>query len=138
MHCAADESAARPALEVARIARTFGEAFRRAHKVTPDQAEVLRAILACRTPALGGHFHVVFTVPDVLHRLSVFRREPIFDLIFAAASQTLAELAKTHLAAELGMTMVLHTWTRDLRWHPHVHAIVTAGGLSLDAANWRA
>ena len=183
MLCAPAIAAARPEFEVADIVRDFGEAFRRTHVVTPDQAEVLRAIVACRTPALGGHldvcascglerpsynscrnrhcpkcqalaqaawvegreerilpvghFHTVFTVPDVLHRLAAFRREDVFDLLFRTAAETLRELAQRHLGAELGVTMVLHTWTRDLRFHPHVHAIVTAGGLALDGFEWR-
>ena len=83
-----------------------------------------------------GHFHVVFTVPDSLNRLTAYRREELFAVLFSAAAETLRELAATHLGAELGITMVLHTWTRDLRFHPHVHAIVTAGALSLDAERW--
>lgn len=85
-----------------------------------------------------GHFHIVFTVPDTLHRLAAFRREEVFAALFAAASETLVELAKTRLGVQLGFTMVLHTWTRDLRFHPHVHAIVSSGGLSLDGARWLA
>lgn len=184
MLCAAEASAARPALEVAEIVRDFGEAYRRLYRLTPEQAEVLRAIVACRTSALGGHldtcdtcdfsqpsynscrnrhcpkcqgaaqstwiderasrllpvghFHVVFTVPDVLHRLAAFRREEIFSALFSAASETLLELGFSRLGADLGFTMVLHTWTRDLRFHPHVHAIVSAGGLSTDGARWLA
>jgi hypothetical protein len=83
-----------------------------------------------------GHFHVVFTVPDGLHRLTAYRREELFAVLFSAAAETLRELAETHLGAELGITTVLHTWTRDLRFHPHVHAIVSAGGLSLDGERW--
>ena len=83
-----------------------------------------------------GHFHVVFTVPDVLHRLAAYRREEIFGALFASASATLLELGRSRLSSELGFTMVLHTWTRDLRFHPHVHAIVSAGGLALDGARW--
>jgi hypothetical protein len=184
MLCAAAPVAARPALEVADIVRDFGEAFRRSYTLTPDQAEVLRAIAACRTATLGGHldtcdgcgfsqpsynscrnrhcpkcqgsaqtawieerakrilpvghFHVVFTVPDTLHRLAAFRREELFGALFAAASQALLELGASRLGAKLGFTMVLHTWTRDLRFHPHVHAIVSSGGLSLDGARWLA
>jgi len=36
----------------------------------------------------------------------------------------------------LGITAVLHTWTRDLRFHPHLHCVVTGGGLALDAQRW--
>ena len=55
MLCAAQAPAARPVLEVADIVRDFGEAYRRSYPLTPDQAQVLRAIGACRTAALGGH-----------------------------------------------------------------------------------
>jgi len=84
------------------------------------------------------HFHVVFTVPAELHALARYRPTLVFDLLFAASAATLQELARDerHLGAELGVTSVLHTWTRDLRFHPHVHCIVTGGGLSLDGARW--
>ena len=83
-----------------------------------------------------GHFHVVFTVPSELHPLMAFRREELFGALFGAATQTLAELARTKLDATMGITAVLHTWTRELRFHPHVHCLVTAGGLSLDRSRW--
>jgi hypothetical protein len=82
------------------------------------------------------HFHVVFTIPSELHALARFRREEVFDVLFTAAARALLDLGRQRLAAELGATMVLHTWTRDLRFHPHVHAIVTGGGLSLDGTRW--
>lgn len=83
-----------------------------------------------------GHFHVVFTLPSELRKLARFLPTRIYGALFAAASETLAELAHDRLGATLGSTMVLHTWTRDLRFHPHVHAIVSAGGLALDGATW--
>ncbi len=83
-----------------------------------------------------GHFHIVFTVPDVLHRLAAFRREEIFGALFATASETLLELGVSRIDVALGFTMVLHTWTRDLRFHPHIHTLVAAGGLSLDGTRW--
>ena len=61
----------------------------------------------------------------------------MYGALFAAASATLVELGDTRLDARLGVTMVLHTWTRDLRFHPHVHAIVTAGGAARgDPTRW--
>ncbi len=83
------------------------------------------------------HFHVVFTLPSQLRGLAKFRPRELYDALFAAAAETLLELGQTRLSAKLGVTMVLHTWTRDLRLHPHVHAIVTAGGLSLEDARWK-
>jgi len=82
------------------------------------------------------HFHVVFTLPSELRSLSRFRRKAIFDALFHAASETLLELARSRLSADLGVTMLLHTWTRELAFHPHLHAIVTAGGLHQEQPRW--
>ncbi len=83
------------------------------------------------------HFHVVFTLPSQLRALAKYRPRELFGALFSAASATLLELGASRLKARLGVTMVLHTWTRDLRWHPHVHALVTAGGLALDGSSWK-
>ncbi len=78
------------------------------------------------------HFHGVFTPPSELRPLA--RRHPVevYTALFRAVSELLLELGRTRLNATLGLTMVLHTWTRDLRFHPHVHVLITAGGLSLN------
>lgn len=83
-------------------------------------------------------FHIVFTLPAELRVLAKLNRVQIFGLLFFAASETLLSLGRDpkRLGAELGITMVLHTWSRDLGFHPHVHAIVTGGGLSLDGTQW--
>jgi hypothetical protein len=83
-------------------------------------------------------FHVVFTLPSQLHPLVLANRATLFHLLLVAAADALKELAADprYLGAEVGITAVLHTWTRDLRFHPHVHAIVTGGGLALDGARW--
>jgi hypothetical protein len=85
------------------------------------------------------YFHVVFTVPDdLLNGLILRNRELFFDLLFKAGSQTLLELGADpkRLGAQLGLTCVLHTWTRDLRFHAHLHCIVTGGGLHPDGDRW--
>jgi Putative transposase/Transposase zinc-binding domain len=84
------------------------------------------------------HFHVVFTLPAELRALALVNREKVFDLLFASAAQTLLELGADpkRLGALLGITAVLHTWSRDLSFHPHVHCIVTGGGLSPDGTRW--
>jgi hypothetical protein len=85
------------------------------------------------------YFHVVFTVPDDLLNAIVLRnRRLFFDLLFTAGSQTLLELGADprRLGAQLGITIVLHTWTRDLRFHAHLHCIVTGGGLHPDGGRW--
>jgi len=94
--------------------------------------------IAARTERLLAvrHFHVVFTLPSQLRVLTKYRPRQLFAAHFASASATLLELGQSRFEARLGVTMVLHTWTRDLRFHPHVHAIVTAGGLALDRSRW--
>ena len=82
------------------------------------------------------HFHVVFTLPSELRPLAAFARRDVFDALFHAAARTLAAFARSRLSATLGATLVLHTWTRKLEFHPHVHAIVTGGGLTKDGARW--
>jgi hypothetical protein len=84
------------------------------------------------------HFHVVFTVPQELKPLALHNRVRFFELLFAAASRTLLELGRDprRLGARLGVTAVLHTWTRTLSFHPHVHCIVTGGGLAPEGTGW--
>jgi hypothetical protein len=84
------------------------------------------------------YFHVVFTLPAEMRPLAKWDARLIFDLLFRAASDTLLTLGRDsiRLDAQLGITAVLHTWTRDLQFHPHVHCIVTGGGLSSDRKAW--
>ena len=84
------------------------------------------------------YFHVVFTLPAELRALAQKASVPIFDLLFSAATKTLQELAadKKHLGAQLGITAILHTWTRELSFHPHLHCVVTGGGLTADGQRW--
>lgn len=82
------------------------------------------------------HFHVVFTLPAELRALAKANQEVVYALLFREAGRTLLELGETHLGATLGVTEVLHTWTRTLTYHPHVHCIVTGGGLSQDGLRW--
>jgi hypothetical protein len=90
-----------------------------------------------RLPAIH-YFHVVFTLPHELH--SICRQHPaeLYALGFEAASAALLELGRDpqRLGAQLGITAVLHTWTRKLHYHPHLHCVVTGGGLSLDQDRW--
>jgi hypothetical protein len=83
-------------------------------------------------------FHVVFTLPSELRGLVMGNREKLFNMLLASAAESLLELGRDPkwLGAELGVTSVLHTWTRALLFHPHVHCIVTGGGLSLDGQRW--
>jgi hypothetical protein len=147
--------------------------------------QVLKKILACRTPAMGGqlwacpdghgflyryhscndrhcplcgqtdaddwlqrqrarlllpvpYFLLTFTVPEQLRRFIRSHQQISLDLLFASSSQALQDLAANprRLAAQLGMLGVLHTWSRTLIFHPHIHFLVPGGGLSRDGRSW--
>ena len=167
---------------VAEVFRRHGPSYLCQHTLPPAQAKVLRAVIACRTAALGGHldvcldcghdhpsynscrdrhcptcqstqakrwlegrlarvlpthyFHAVFTLPEPLRAVALANPKIVYDLLFAAATDTLQELAATHLGAQLGITAVLHTWTREMLLHPHLHCVVTGGGLAMDGTRW--
>lgn len=85
------------------------------------------------------HYHVVFTLPHELTALWHDNRQWCADHLFKASAQTLKELLgdERYLGAEVGLLSALHTWGRTLSKHPHVHVLVTGGGLAQDGA-WRA
>jgi hypothetical protein len=84
------------------------------------------------------HFHVVFTLPVELRALVMRNRVTLFNLLFDRATATLLELGRDPkwLGGQLGITAVLHTWARDMSWHPHLHCVVTGGGLG-DKGRWK-
>jgi hypothetical protein len=85
-----------------------------------------------------GYFHVVFTVPDILNPVIYQNQEMMYNLLFRTVAETLQELSydKKYLGATIGFTSVLHTWGQNLMFHPHIHCIVPAGGLTGDG-KWR-
>jgi hypothetical protein len=84
------------------------------------------------------HFLVTFTLPEELRALARSNQKTIYNLLFRASSAALQQLARDprFVGGLIGMVGVLHTWTRQLLYHPHVHYIVTGGGLSA-AGSWR-
>lgn len=80
------------------------------------------------------YFLVTFTLPAQLRSLARSNQRTIYNLLFRAASQALLQLAQDprFCGGLIGMVGVLHTWTRALLYHPHVHFIVTGGGWSKD------
>lgn len=84
------------------------------------------------------YHHVVFTVPDTLHPLFLGNPKQAYALLFAAVAETLREVAlrPKNLGARIGFSAVLHTWTQTLLYHPHLHCIVTGGGLHADGTRW--
>lgn len=84
------------------------------------------------------HFHVVFTIPSCLHTLFYINQKNAYDLFFKASGNTLTQCAKNPklLGAQAGAVAILHTWGQALTYHPHIHMIVSAGGLSEDLMEW--
>ena len=85
------------------------------------------------------YYHVVFTLPGEVAQLAFYNKAQMYQLLFKAASKTLLTIAgdTRHLGAEVGTTMVLHTWGSAMMHHPHVHCIVPGGGLD-KAKQWKA
>ena len=159
--------------------------------IPPEQRDAARAILRCRTPALGGHlyrcdsdesragcgrehytyhscnhracpkcgfddnaawlakqqtrllpvpyFLVTFTVPQELRQPIRSAMKLWYGALLKQSAGALQDVAahEKYLGAELGVVAVLQTWTRDLRFHPHVHLLVPGAGLSADGLHWR-
>jgi hypothetical protein len=80
------------------------------------------------------HFHLVFTLPVELRFLAKQYPAKFYGAFFRAVTQTLLKLFRTRLKATPGLMLVLHTWTRELGFHPHLHVLATAGGLALDGS----
>ena len=147
-----------------------------------ERGRVVRDVIRCRTPLLGGHlqvcdqcgrekpfynscrnrhcpkcqsleqarwveaqqqqllpvpyFHLVFTVPTALHPLFLADRRGSYALLFQAAIETLHAVSQARLGATPGTIAVLHTWSQTLLFHPHLHCIVTGGGLNAARDGW--
>ena len=79
-----------------------------------------------------AHSHAVVTLPAQLRPIAHANRRKVFALLLRSSANSLLDLGKDpqRLGVQLGVTAVLHTWTRKLEFHPHVHCVVTAGGLA--------
>jgi hypothetical protein len=84
------------------------------------------------------YFHAVATVPSELHALFRGDQKSLYGLLMQVAAEALKELCvkKRHLGALPGILAVLHTWNGRLGYHPHVHLLVTGGGIAPDSQHW--
>jgi hypothetical protein len=84
------------------------------------------------------YFLITFTLPDELRDLARSNQKLFYHLLFKTSSQALQELAADprFVGGAIGMMGVLHTWARDLAFHPHVHYIVPGGAISEDHSKW--
>lgn len=80
------------------------------------------------------YFHVVFTVPAGLNALIYSNQVLLYSLLHRCSAETLLELSanKKYLGATPGIIQVLHTWRQELSFRPHIHCIISAGGLTVD------
>jgi len=172
------------AATLAEVLQRFGPAYLRTHWLKPEAARAWRAIVACRTRALGGqrlrcegcgteqwrwhscrnrhcprcqtrqrdawraarlaelldvpYAHLVFTLPHELNALAAQHPRWVYDTLMRCVAGTLTDFAADPkwLGGVGSFTLVLHTWTQDLRLHPHVHALMACGALSPDGKRW--
>ena len=84
------------------------------------------------------YFHVVFTLPQQIAAIAYQNKRELYGILFRATAQTLLTIAADpkHLGAEIGFFAVLHTWGSNLLHHPHLHCVVTGGGLSANGSQW--
>jgi hypothetical protein len=168
---------------LAEVLRCFGTPYLRAHTLSTAQARAWRAIVACRTAALGGerlrcegcavehwrwhscrnrhcaqcqsrqrdawraarlgellnvpYCHLVFTLPHELNALAARHPRWVYDTLMHETAATLSEFAANPrwLGGMGAFTLVLHTWTQDLRRHLHVHALMACGALKTGAGS---
>jgi len=83
------------------------------------------------------YFLVTFTVPEQLRTIIRAHAKTLYAALFRESAATLSDVALTKLGVELGFTGVLHTWTRQLLYHPHIHFLVPGGGLTPDGLRWK-
>jgi Putative transposase/Transposase zinc-binding domain len=167
-------------LQLADILSAHGQDYLATHALARSQMKAWRAIVSCRTAALGGHIdrcnacgtlrhvyhscrnrhcprcqtrtkeqwiaarqrellpapytHLVFTLPHALDGLAGHHFRAVTDLLFASAAATLTAFGANDrwLGGQLAFSLVLHTWSQDLRRHLHVHALVASGALTED------
>lgn len=84
------------------------------------------------------YFHIVFTLPQALHKLFYVNQKSCYSILLNAAIKSVKQVAgsKSGIGAEVGGIAILHTWGQALTYHPHVHMLVPAGGLSEDRMEW--
>jgi len=174
-------------IDVQTVFRRFADGYLAEHgaSMLPSHRRAIADILACRTPALGGHLwhcpscsaevyayhscrnrscptchagqterwladrqaemlpapyvHITVTVPEELRSIIQAHQKDGYALLMKAAAEAIIELAADpkYVGGTVGVLAVLHTWTQQMVYHPHVHCLVTGGGVSADGRFWR-
>lgn len=86
-----------------------------------------------------SYFLITFTLPRELRSLAIHNQRAVFSLFFLCVASTLKDfgLNPDKLGAEIGMTMVMHTHSRRLDFHPHIHVVVPGGGIDKHRRQWK-
>ncbi len=86
----------------------------------------------------ADYFHVVFTLPEQIGAIAFYNKEVLYDILFRTTAETLLTIARDpqRLGVTLGFFCVLHSWGQNLHFHPHLHCVIPAGGLSDDLQRW--
>lgn len=87
----------------------------------------------------GHHFMITFTIPSEIREMARKNQKIVYQALFKASSAAIKKLAKDKrfVGTDMpGFTGVLHTWGRQLQYHPHIHYIVAGGGLNEDRSEW--
>src|SRR3990172_7298046 len=84
------------------------------------------------------YFLLPFPLPAALRPLARQQQKLFYHLLFRASAAATQQLARDprFIGGQIGLVGVLHTWTRDLRYHPHVHYLAPAGGLAAEGQTW--
>lgn len=82
------------------------------------------------------YHHLVLSIPWQLRIIVLMNRQAGLNLLCAAAAEAVQQWARDVKKMRMGILLVIHTFGADLKWHPHIHVIVTGGGLSLDGRRW--
>ncbi len=85
------------------------------------------------------YFMTTFTLPYELRPLTWYHQTRVYSIFFACVASALNDfgLNSKNLGAQIGMTMVLHTHTRRLDYHPHIHVVIPGGGVNKSRRQWK-
>jgi hypothetical protein len=83
-----------------------------------------------------AYHHLIFTIPWELRLIALLNRKVFFNILFKAAVKSVQDWAISQRQMRMGIICVLHTFGSQLTFHPHIHVIVTGGGLSVDGTRW--
>ena len=78
------------------------------------------------------YFHLVFTIPSELRGVFYQNKRKCYDLLFKSVSETLNDIGRNNFKVSLGYFGVLHTWNQELNYHPHIHIVLPAVGITED------